>query len=242
VAAAESPAPTSGYDRGFFIQSGDGDYRLNAGMLAQTRYIANVLPADAEAASRVQSGFQLRRTQLDLSGRSPRFTFRQEWAAWTAVGQPDVLKAVAEVSAAYGRTSALAAAVVQQLGLRHGAGDEGLLELDGARQFGVVAQVARHDVPDRLEAFVRHDWIHFDGVYWRRSRGAVQTTARRLDFDQINLTTAGVNVYLDRHRAKLTLDGLYAFDPVFVANPGAGLLASPRAGQIVARTQLQVRF
>lgn len=47
------------------------------------------------------------------------------------------------------------------------------------------------------------------------------------DQDELGILTVGGNYYLRRHNAKLTLDVLYAFDPVPVDNTGAGAYVGP---------------
>ncbi len=56
----------AGYNRGFFLASTDGKFRLNVGGQVQFRYIANL--RNDSPGDDFESGFQLRRTKLRFSG------------------------------------------------------------------------------------------------------------------------------------------------------------------------------
>ncbi len=61
-------ASTGGHDGRFFIQSADGTKRLNVGGYAQIRYYANIVD-ETPAQDQFESGFQIERTRLVLSGQ-----------------------------------------------------------------------------------------------------------------------------------------------------------------------------
>jgi hypothetical protein len=64
---------TAGWDRGFFLQSADGNYRLNIGGWIQPRYEYRFVSDDGDTSS-----FLLRRVRLDFQGHAvtPELTFR----------------------------------------------------------------------------------------------------------------------------------------------------------------------
>jgi hypothetical protein len=98
-------------------------------------------------------------------------------------------------------------------------------------EYGAVAQ-AGYLLGEKLEPFVRYEWIRSE------------LTGR----DHTNIGTIGANYYINGHAAKLTVDVVWAFDPIFAApglfgTEGHGLL--PDAGsddQIALRAQLQLLF
>lgn len=115
--------------------------------------------------------------------------------------------------------------------------------LDGASQIGAVAQASYFIIPNRVEPFVRYEYIHFDDVYFRNNQGGIQAGARNLTGnDELSMLTAGANYYLNQHQARFTLDVLYSLDPVPVANAGTGLLQSIAGDQWVIRSQFQFSF
>jgi phosphate-selective porin OprO/OprP len=89
-------------------------------------------------------------------------------------------------------------------------------------------------VPDKLQPFVRYDYIDVDGM------------------DEMNLLTVGVNYYLNKHNAKFTVDVVHAFDTMFdtsrnfndPASSGLGLRddVDGQDGQTALRAQFQVKF
>jgi len=116
-------------------------------------------------------------------------------------------------------------------------------ELDDADQYSIVAQAGVFVIPDKLEPFVRYEWTDFDGVYYRPNGAAAQGGSRNLTGDDsLGVLAIGANYYLSKHNAKLTLDVLYAFDPVPVDNTGGGLLRNDEDGQVAVRAQAQFRF
>ncbi|MFK7960742.1 MAG: porin [Phycisphaerales bacterium] len=56
----------AGWDGGFFLQDPEGRFRLNLGVLAQTRYILNHV--ERGLSDRVRDGFEISRAELSLSG------------------------------------------------------------------------------------------------------------------------------------------------------------------------------
>ncbi len=76
VAAAKAVA---GYDKGFFLGSADGRFRLRANLEAQLRYVGSHLEDDAAAVDDDNiAGFQTRRARIDLRGHAftERLSFR----------------------------------------------------------------------------------------------------------------------------------------------------------------------
>jgi hypothetical protein len=65
---------------------------------------------------------------------------------------------------------------------------------------GVIVQGGYHFIPDRLEGFIRWEFIDLDDP--------------TIVEDDINLLTFGANYYLNRHRSKFTIDLVWALDPL----------------------------
>ncbi|MFO0790110.1 MAG: hypothetical protein U0805_11700 [Pirellulales bacterium] len=105
-------------------------------------------------------------------------------------------------------------------------------------QTGFHAMAAYQIVPEKIEPFIRYEFIDFDGV---TSLGSARTPVAD---STVNIAALGVNRYFKRHSAKLTTEIMYAFDPIPVAAPATGFLldASNEPGQTVLRTQLQLFF
>lgn len=83
-------------------------------------------------------------------------------------------------------------------------------------------------IPDKLEPFVRYEWIEYDDP--------------SVTNDEINILTFGANYYIKKHDAKFTLDVVYAMDPISGAS-GLGLLSdSDNDDQIAIRAQFQLLF
>ncbi len=154
---------------------------------------------------------------------------------------PDVTKLSVDVSAVRPGASLLAALYVQHFTIRWG-GAGTPANLNGANQFGVVAQAGVFAVRDLVELFGRYEWMDFGGVYYRNSAGAVQAGSRDLPVDRLGIATAGVNWYLRGEAAKLSLDLQLTGDPVPVDNTGVGLLRFDRGNELALRTQFQWRF
>ena len=99
---------------------------------------------------------------------------------------------------------------------------------------GVQLEAGVFVIPDKLQPFVRYDYIDVDGA------------------GEMNLVTAGVNYYLNKHDAKFTVDVVYALDPLFdtsrnfndPASSGLGLRddVDGQDGQTALRAQFQLKF
>lgn len=115
---------------------------------------------------------------------------------------------------------------------------ESLVAGENIDQTGVQALAAYQVVPEKLEPFVRYEYIDFGG--WTNV-GANRTPVAD---SVVNMLSLGGNWYFHRNSLKLTTEAMYAFDPVPVAAPLTGWLvdAPGRAGQFVLRTQLQLFF
>jgi len=107
---------------------------------------------------------------------------------------------------------------------------------------GVVVQGGYQFLPDKLEGFVRWEYIDLDDS--------------TLVNDEINLLTFGGNYYLNRHRSKFSIDVVWALDPLPAAATltgvngrsdrlaPLGLLpdATGAEDQIALRTQFTLQF
>lgn len=154
---------------------------------------------------------------------------------------PDLFKYTADISAEFGGANLFAAVYGQSFS---GDTDDPSLPtaLDDANQLGFVVQGGVFVVPDKFEAFARYEFIDFDGAYYRNSGGSTAGGTGDLGDDELSIITIGGNYYLQKHAAKLTVDLLYALDPVPVSNSGGGLVASPDEDQIAIRGQFQFSF
>ncbi|MCX5662848.1 MAG: porin [Planctomycetota bacterium] len=112
--------------------------------------------------------------------------------------------------------------------------------------YGVVAQAGYFVIPDKLEPFFRYEWIRVDP----RVSGA----------EQVNILTAGANYYFSPRHVKLSVDVVYALQPLTGVNTlgasgpsgsgqstgltGLGLLGdnSGRDEQVALRAQVQLTF
>ena len=105
-------------------------------------------------------------------------------------------------------------------------------------QSGVQFLTAYQIVPEKLEPFVRYEYIDFDGF---TNVGSAKTAVAD---SSVNIFSVGTNWYFKRHAAKLTFEVSHAFDPIPVAVSAYGLLldSSGNDGQTTVRTQLQVLF
>lgn len=158
-------------------------------------------------------------------------------------GLPDISKGAVEIVAKLGRFGLFGSAIVQQFSVPEAAAEDVPANLEDATQVAVVIQGSGFVARDRVEPFARFEWIDFDGVYYRNSTGGIQSDSRDLaEPSDLGILTAGLNYYLARHGAKLTLDAQYALDPVPVTNLGGALLRSAAGDQLAVRCQLQVRF
>lgn len=216
----------------------------------------------------LNTDFQSDRTDLAISGRA-ELLLAGDWkqfndfTSWSSdklgvlvgggiayeVGEtgsgadtPDIIKYTADVSLELGGANVFAAVYAQRF---NDNGDSPPLadNLDDACQIGFVVQGGLFVVPDKLELFGRYEWIDFDGVYYRNNGSSAQSGSGDLDEeDELGIVTVGGNWYFKKHNAKLTIDVLWALDPVPVANSGAGLLASADDDQVVLRSQFQFAF
>jgi phosphate-selective porin OprO/OprP len=107
--------------------------------------------------------------------------------------------------------------------------------------FAALVQAGYFVIPDKFEPFIRYEWIGIDK--------AVAT-------DNLNIVTVGANYYFKKHNAKLTLDAVWALDPVtngntlgFVGSSGTGLSgvgllgdAAGQENQVAIRAQVQLLF
>ncbi len=144
----------------------------------------------------------------------------------------DVFKYTLDASAEFGGANLFAAVVGQSF-----SGDtDGVVDLGGVDQFGVVIQGGVFVVPDRVELFGRYEWMDFDGAVVR-ANGTSAT-----DDDDLSIITIGGNYYFQKHAAKFTLDLQYALDPVPFTNTVTGLIASDDDDQIAVRGQFQFSF
>ncbi len=156
---------------------------------------------------------------------------------------PNVFKYTADVSAEFGGANLFAAIVGQEFTDDANPAVGGLpTNLNGAHQFGFVAQGGVFVIPDKLEPFARYEWMNWGGVYYRNNGGAVQNASRNLTDDRLSIVTVGANYYFAKHKAKLTVDLVYALDPVPVSNTGGGLVRSAKEDQLALRCQFQFRF
>jgi hypothetical protein len=76
-------------------------------------------------------------------------------------------------------------------------------ERDNRDLYGAVIQAGYMVIPNKLEPFIRYEWIDLD--------------SSAVSDDQINLVTFGVNYYIIRHQAKFTFDVVWALDPIPMA-------------------------
>lgn len=84
---ADLPDGSAGYDRGFFIRSGD-EWLLRPGAQLQFRGVLNYRDGTGEGNGDLESGFEIRRLRLNLDGtaftRDLRYKF--QWSSGTAGG------------------------------------------------------------------------------------------------------------------------------------------------------------
>lgn len=97
-------------------------------------------------------------------------------------------------------------------------------------QMGFVVQ-GGYFFTDNTEVFARYEWGDDDGTD---------------GFEDLSVITAGVNHYLAKHNAKLTLDVVFGLDPIGAdnASSGAGVQAdaADQDGQVAVRGQFQLLF
>jgi hypothetical protein len=101
--------------------------------------------------------------------------------------------------------------------------------------FGVIVQ-GGYRIPDSTwEPFVRWEYIDWDDAF---------SDAFGDDYDSTSLITFGVNNYIHGHDVKMSIDVVYALDPIPVSDGGLGLQADAQGDddQIVIRAQFQLLF
>ncbi|MCC7191181.1 MAG: hypothetical protein IT444_00240 [Phycisphaeraceae bacterium] len=110
------------------------------------------------------------------------------------------------------------------------AGDTGTLD-----QYAATIQAGYFVIPDKLEPFVRYEWITVDDA---------------LAANDLHALTTGFNYFLRKHATKFTLDAVWAMSNINSVNTlgvgisGTGLLpdASGEDDQVVIRGQVQLIF
>ncbi|MEX2670615.1 MAG: porin [Phycisphaeraceae bacterium] len=111
----------------------------------------------------------------------------------------------------------------------------GATNFDHVDQWGVVAQAGIFAVPDKMDVFVR--WEYLD-LMDRDLAGFDDDAFTR----KAHTLTAGTNYYMHGHAAKASLDLVWHLDPVPVNAPGTGVLASEEDDQFAVRAQFQFLF
>jgi hypothetical protein len=111
---------------------------------------------------------------------------------------------------------------------------------DDVDMYGVVVQGGYMIPNTSYEPFVRWEWLDFDDAIGASSPVAVASAT----YDELNIITAGVNYYMAKHNAKITVDVVYALDAVPISNSQIGLQADDIDGedQVVIRAQIQLMF
>lgn len=117
---------------------------------------------------------------------------------------------------------------------RHTTDQQNTIGREAVNQYGLLAQCGYQIVPEKWEPYVRYEYIDFDHI-----TGIGGTIIPNTN---LNLITLGVNRYFARHAAKITVEAIYAANPVPVTVSKMGLLEDPRAGEVVLRSQLQLFF
>jgi len=127
--------------------------------------------------------------------------------------------------------------------------DEDLLADEDFDNYGALVQVGVHVIPNVLEPFFRFEWIDVDSRSNPNSEVSID--------DEAILLTFGANYYLNKHNAKLTVDVVWALDPLTIdgvegagpfgasaASSGLGLLPDngDEEDQIAIRAQFQLLF
>ena len=96
---------------------------------------------------------------------------------------------------------------------------------DTADEYGYLAQLGVMAIPDRLQPFVRYEHLGLAG-------GA----------DDVDLVTAGANIFFRKHNAQLSIDAVYVLDPLAAGSTTLGLLPATDGDQLALRAQFQVGF
>lgn len=104
--------------------------------------------------------------------------------------------------------------------------------------WGAIAQVSYFVIPDKLEPYVRYEFLDADTAVSGRN-------------SQVHIVTLGANYYFKKHAAKFTTDVVWAINPLTAANTlggvssGQGLIADPSGNsdnQVALRAQFQLLF
>jgi len=121
-----------------------------------------------------------------------------------------------------------------------------------ADQFAVVLQASAFVVPDKMDAFIRWEWIDFDDVVFfniRDSARASGVTSNHIYYplgdnenDETHILTFGGNYYFQGHAAKASMDVVWVMDTLPVADSGAGLQQTAKDDQLSVRAQFQFLF
>ena len=101
--------------------------------------------------------------------------------------------------------------------------------------YGIIVQGGYRFPDSKWEPFVRWEYLDFDQGF---------TDEFDNNYGETNIITFGVNHYFHGHDAKMTLDVVYALDPIPVADGGLGLQVDGHDddGQVVIRGQFQLLF
>lgn len=113
--------------------------------------------------------------------------------------------------------------------------DDEIVDDDNVEIHGYMVQAGYMVIPDKLEPYVRYEWVEFDDPF--------------VTNDEVNMITVGGNYYINKHNAKFTLDVVFVMDPLDASNTalsgttGMGLLTdSSNDDQMVVRAQFQLLF
>ena len=102
--------------------------------------------------------------------------------------------------------------------------------------YGYLAQVGCFMIPDKFQPYVRYEWLMLD-----KGNQTIE--------NDLQLFTVGANYYFRKDKCRLSVDMVYALDPVLSSNSsssvsGHGLIndTAGEDGQIALRAELQVKF
>jgi hypothetical protein len=101
--------------------------------------------------------------------------------------------------------------------------------------YGFLAQAGYFVIPNKLQPYVRYEWLRMD-----ESKAV----------NELGLITVGANYYFNKDRCRFSLDMIYAMDPVVADNTngvsmsGIGLVndAAGEDGQMAFRAEFQLKF
>lgn len=128
-----------------------------------------------------------------------------------------------------------------------------------ADQYALVAQAGIFIIPDKMDAFIRWEYMDLDNLFfWNSPTGhqifypvglSSATISDNADKpvnaewgDEINIITFGTNYYFQRHAVKATFDVVWVLDTLPAHNTGQGLRASMDDDQFALRAQVQLLF